>query len=94
MDSTAAESERFEGAPHRYRWADQDKPLTERIREQPLMALGFAAAAGFVAGGGLWSRTGRIVLSLVGRATIRRLVVDTIAKSVMNHGSDRRSGPY
>ncbi|HJU29468.1 MAG TPA: hypothetical protein VJ718_09870 [Candidatus Binataceae bacterium] len=70
------------------------RPLADQIKEQPLLALGVAALAGFVAGGGAWTRAGVAGMMLAARIFARRMAVAAIAKAVQNYGSAGRSGAY
>ena len=70
------------------------RPLSEYIKERPLIALAIGALAGFVAGGGAWTRAGLATMMLVGRISARQMAVGAIAKAVQNYGSARRSGAY
>jgi hypothetical protein len=70
------------------------RPLSEHVREQPLLALGVAALAGCVAGGGAWTRAGVAAMMLAARISARQMAVGAIAKAVQNYGSARRSGAY
>ena len=58
------------------------RALADHVREQPLLALGIAALAGFVVGGGAWTRTGMAGLMLAGRIAARQMAVSAIAKAV------------
>lgn len=70
------------------------RPLSDQIKEQPLLALGVAALAGFVVGGGAWTRAGVAGLMLAARIFARRMAAEAIAKAVHNYGSAGRSGAY
>ncbi|HJU29490.1 MAG TPA: hypothetical protein VJ718_09980 [Candidatus Binataceae bacterium] len=70
------------------------RPLSNQIKEQPLLALGVAAAVGFVAGGGAWTRAGVAGMMLAARMFARRMAIGAIAKAVQNYGSAGRSGAY
>src|SRR5579872_1759584 len=51
-------------------------PLTERIRERPLLSLGLAGLVGFVIGGGASSRVGAAAIMLVIRSGFKRAATD------------------
>jgi hypothetical protein len=70
------------------------RPLSDQVREQPLLALGIAALAGFVVGGGAWTRAGIAGAMFAARIFARRMAVGAIAKAVQNYGSAGRSGAY
>src|SRR5690349_20565796 len=61
-------------------------PLTERIRERPLLSLGVAGLAGFVIGGGASSRTGAAALMLVMRSWFKRAATDALANAISSYG--------
>ncbi len=51
----------------------------EYVKDQPLSSLAFAAAAGFIVGGGLNSRIGRAMLTIVGRIALQIAAASLIA---------------
>jgi hypothetical protein len=65
--------------------------LTERIRERPLLALGIAGLAGFVAGGGASSRFGRAMLMLIARLSLKQAASGALAYVVNNNGTIERN---
>jgi hypothetical protein len=65
--------------------------LSDRIREQPLLALGVGALFGFVAGGGASTRTGMAMLLLLGRIAAREVASNAISRAVSEYDSARRS---
>lgn len=58
--------------------ADLISNWTESIQQRPLMALGVAAGAGFVMGGGVASRLGLALLAFAVRTTIREATISYI----------------
>lgn len=54
----------------------------EYVRDEPLGALALAAAAGFVVGGGLKSRIGQALLTIVGRIALQSAAASLIAGMV------------
>jgi hypothetical protein len=73
--------------------ADSIPPtLTERIRERPLVSIGVAGTAGFVLGGGAFSRTGMAILMILGRIWLRQAASDVVAKAVNSYHQRERDG--
>ena len=66
--------------------------FTERVRERPLLALGFASFAGFVIGGGASSRTGAATLMLIARIWLRQAATDALARAMTSYGTAKRNG--
>jgi len=58
--------------------ADLLSDWTETIQQRPLAALGVAAGAGFVMGGGVGSRLGLALLAFAVRTTIREATISYI----------------
>jgi hypothetical protein len=67
-------------------------PLTERIRERPLLSLGVAGLIGFVMGGGAASRTGAATLLLVARIWLRRAASDALINVIAGNSLHNRRG--
>jgi hypothetical protein len=63
--------------------------VEESIKENPLTALGMAALAGFVVGGGYRSKLGISLIWLAGRVAMRRAVIAAVSRAVDHDG---RSG--
>jgi uncharacterized membrane protein YebE (DUF533 family) len=55
------------------------------IKDNPLIALGFGALAGFVIGGGYRSRFGTSLILLAGRAALREVVNSAVSKAMDEH---------
>jgi hypothetical protein len=77
MDSSVTSA----AAPHR--------DLSEYIKEEPLIALAMATAAGFVLGGGVNRRVGLAMLTIVGQIAIRSVASGMIA-AMVTVGNDRK----
>lgn len=56
--------------------------VAQYVRNEPLSALALAAAAGFVVGGGLNSRVGQALLTMVGRIALQSAAASLIAGMV------------
>ncbi len=54
------------------------RQILSLIRDEPLMAAGVAATAGFIVGGGLAGTAGVAVIGLVARTAIRTVVLDLV----------------
>jgi hypothetical protein len=67
---------------------DDDRSLTDVIKEQPLACLAIAAAAGFVLGGGIRRAGGFTILTLLGQIIMR----DAIGEFVTETLGDRHDG--
>lgn len=52
------------------------------VRDEPLGSLAIAAAAGFIIGGGLHSRVGHAMLTIVGRIALQSAASSFIAKMI------------
>jgi hypothetical protein len=87
MSESAAQEEYTQHAPNL-----ASKTVTEQIRERPLLSAGLAAFAGFVMGGGAFTRTGSALLMLMGRIWVRRAVTETIANAISGHGHPGPNG--
>jgi hypothetical protein len=61
---------------------DADRTLTEIVKEQPMVCLAIAGAAGFVLGGGMRRAGGTTVLALLGQIAVREVFGDLIAESL------------
>jgi len=70
--------------------------VSEYVRDEPLSSLGISVAAGFIVGGGLNSRVGRMMLAIVGRIALQSvassLVADMVAGTQEN-GKPNRARP-
>ena len=66
------------------------KSLTETIREHPLTALGVAAAAGFVWGGGASGRLGLAMILAAGRFAARGALMNLMSGVVAENGRGNR----
>jgi len=70
----------------------------EYVREEPLGSLAIAAAAGFIVGGGLNSRIGRAMLTIVGRIALQGAVTSFIAGTLParthENGRPNRASPH
>lgn len=69
---------------------DQGREVRASISERPLLAVGVAALAGFVVGGGSGTRVGVAALMLIARMAIRDVLAQTIADSLHSGNYDRR----
>jgi hypothetical protein len=56
--------------------------VAQYVRDEPLSALALATAAGFVVGGGLNSRIGQALLTMVGRIALQSAAASLIAGMV------------
>ena len=56
--------------------------LGQYVRDEPFTALAIAAAAGFIVGGGLNSRIGRAMLTMVGRLALQSAATSLLAGMV------------
>ena len=56
--------------------------LGQYVRDEPFTALAIAAAAGFIVGGGLNSRSGRAMLTMVGRLALQSAATSLLAGMV------------
>jgi hypothetical protein len=65
-------------APQRRR----PRRVSEYVRDEPVSSLALAAAAGFIVGGGLNSRLGRAMLTIVGRIALQSAAASLIAGMV------------
>jgi hypothetical protein len=61
---------------------------TAEIRRQPLTALTFAAATGFILGGGLRSQIGRRIVSFVGMALARGAMAQMASELLQQYGGE------
>jgi hypothetical protein len=64
-----------DNAPQRRR----RRRVGEYVKDEPLSSLAIAAAAGFIVGGGLNSRVGQAMLTIVGRITLQSAATSFIA---------------
>jgi len=79
---------------------DLQQVLTESIKQYPLSALGIAAGAGFILGGGLRSRVGIAVILFAGRQVAQEVMLPALAtlideygkRNLKTSGATRRSG--
>jgi hypothetical protein len=55
-----------------------EREWTELIRSRPLPALGIAAGAGFIFGGGFRSRLGFALIGIVGRVLMREAAIAVV----------------
>jgi hypothetical protein len=58
------------------------KEIETTIRNKPLAATAIAAAAGFIVGGGMASRPGLVILSLLGRKAARETATNFVGEMV------------
>jgi hypothetical protein len=58
------------------------RDVGDYIRDEPLRSLMVATAAGFILGGGVNSRVGRAMLTLVGRIALRGVVTSSLVELV------------
>ena len=58
------------------------RDVGDYIRDEPLKSLMVATAAGFILGGGVNSRVGRAMLTLVGRIALRGVVTSSLVELV------------
>ena len=69
--------------------------VAEYVRDEPLTSLAIAAAAGFVVGGGLNSRIGQAMLTIVGRIALQNAATSFIAGIVAGtHEKGKRGTKY
>ena len=65
------------------------RDVSDYIRDEPLRSLMVATGAGFILGGGVNSRVGRAMLTLVGRIALRGVVTSSLVDLVTG-SHDRR----
>ena len=67
----------------------RERDVSEFVREEPLTALAIAGAAGFILGGGLDSRIGLALLTIVGRIALRGVATGFIVGLVTGDGGSQ-----
>jgi hypothetical protein len=69
---------------------DRSRDLGDYVRDEPLRSLMVATAAGFILGGGVNSRIGLAMLTLVGQIALRGVVTSSLVEVVTgSHDSGR-----
>ena len=69
----------------------RERDIGEYIREEPLTSLAVAGGVGFILGGGVNSRIGLALLTIVGRIALRGAATNFIVDLVTgNHDKQRR----
>ena len=61
---------------------DRSRDLGDYVRDEPLRSLMVATGAGFILGGGVNSRVGRAMLTLLGRIALRGVVTSSLVDLV------------
>jgi hypothetical protein len=64
-----------------------DRTLTEVVKEQPILCLAMAAAAGFVIGGGVRRSRALTILTLLGEIAVRKALGDLVTE-ILGNGHD------
>ena len=64
----------------------QIERLEERIERYPMAALGIAALAGFVLGGGLKSKAGLTLMAFAGRMVLRETTLGLVRNTLTGEG--------
>jgi uncharacterized membrane protein YebE (DUF533 family) len=73
------------------------RDVSEFVRDEPLTALAIAAAAGFVLGGGVNRRVGRVILTMVGRIALQSVATSLITGMVVGtheNGRPNSASPH
>jgi len=66
------------------------RDVSDFVRDEPLTALAIAAAAGFVLGGGVNRRVGRVILTIVGRIALQSVATSLITGITVGTGENGR----
>ena len=72
----------------------RSRDVGDYVRDEPLRSLMVATAAGFILGGGVNSRVGLAILTLVGRIALRGVVTSSLVGLVTgSHDRGIQDGP-